>query len=298
MGRCAVQIVMGPAGSGKSTYCHAMQEHCDTTQGGKRTVHVGNLDPACDTFSYTATFDVQELISVEDVMSELGLGPNGGLMYAMEYLLDNMDWLENELNQFGDDDYLILDCPGQIELYTHVPIMKRIMDRMKEWGFDMVSVFCVDSAFLVDASKFLAGSLLSLTAMIALELPHVNVLTKCDLMSPEEVDSILDQTSAMQVWDKEQTRQSLIAESASDEERTRQAAMEKRRRQRGRLTDAISQLLDDYQMVSFVPLNIKDEDSMEHVLATVDHAIQYGEDLEVRETDFETEYTASGNQEY
>ena len=35
-------------------------------------------------------------------------------------------------------------------------------------------------------------------------------------------------------------------------------------------------------MVSFVPLNINEEDSVDHVLSTIDHAIQYGEDLEVR----------------
>jgi hypothetical protein len=195
------------------------------------------------------------------------------------------------MGQFGDDDYLILDCPGQIELYTHVPIMKRVIERIQEWGFDMVSVFLVDAAFLVDASKFLAGSLLSLSAMISLELPHINVLSKCDLMSSEEVDSILDQTSAIQLWERDQIRQSLIPENASDDERARQGQLEQRRRQRGRLTDAISQLLDDYQMVGFVPLNIKDEDSLEHVLATVDHAIQYGEDAEVRETDLEDRYS-------
>lgn len=29
--------------------------------------------------------DIRELISLEDVMEELGLGPNGGLLYCMEY---------------------------------------------------------------------------------------------------------------------------------------------------------------------------------------------------------------------
>jgi len=36
-------------------------------------------------------------------------------------------------------------------------------------------------------------------------------------------------------------------------------------------------------MVSFLPLNIRDEDSIDLVLSTIDHAIQYGEDLEVKE---------------
>jgi hypothetical protein len=33
-------------------------------------------------------------------------------------------------------------------------------------------------------------------------------------------------------------------------------------------------------MVSFIPLNIKEEDSVEILLAHIDNAIQYGEDLE------------------
>lgn len=274
MGRCSIQIVMGPAGSGKSTYCHALQEHASTL---RRRIHVANLDPAAEVFHYEVAFDIRELISVEDVMSELGLGPNGGLLYCMEYLLEHLDWLQEELEQFDDDEYLLLDCPGQLELYTHVPIMRRILDRMKLWGYDgsMVSVFCVDAAFLTDTNKFLSGSLLSLSAMIALELPHVNILTKCDLMDENEVESILSRQSATELWEEEQSRQSIATDEQS-------RLLEARRRNRTRLTDAICQLLDDYSMVSFVPLNIRDEDSLEHVLMTVDHAIQYGEDLEVR----------------
>jgi hypothetical protein len=33
--------------------------------------------------------DIRDLISLEDVMEELGYGPNGGLVYCMEYV-ENM----------------------------------------------------------------------------------------------------------------------------------------------------------------------------------------------------------------
>jgi len=36
-------------------------------------------------------------------------------------------------------------------------------------------------------------------------------------------------------------------------------------------------------MVSFLPLNLCDEDSITSVLIQIDNAIQYGEDLDVRE---------------
>ena len=63
-------------------------------------------------------------------MEQMNYGPNGGLVYCMEYvflihfinitlyylshryLLQNSEWLKDELDKFGDDDYVILDCPG------------------------------------------------------------------------------------------------------------------------------------------------------------------------------------------
>lgn len=57
--------------------------------------------------------DVRELISVDDVQEDkqLLLGPNGALVFCMEYLVQNLDWLHDQLNE-GEDDYFIFDCPG------------------------------------------------------------------------------------------------------------------------------------------------------------------------------------------
>nr|KYP61752.1 GPN-loop GTPase 3 [Cajanus cajan] len=76
------QLVIGPAGSGKSTYCSSLYEHC---VAARRTINVVNLDPAAENFDYPVAMDIRELISLDDVMEELGLGPNGGLVYCMEY---------------------------------------------------------------------------------------------------------------------------------------------------------------------------------------------------------------------
>eukprot|EP00584_Thalassiosira_punctigera_P023887 CAMPEP_0172554194 /NCGR_PEP_ID=MMETSP1067-20121228/53610_1 /TAXON_ID=265564 ORGANISM="Thalassiosira punctigera, Strain Tpunct2005C2" /NCGR_SAMPLE_ID=MMETSP1067 /ASSEMBLY_ACC=CAM_ASM_000444 /LENGTH=312 /DNA_ID=CAMNT_0013342519 /DNA_START=24 /DNA_END=959 /DNA_ORIENTATION=- len=308
MGRCAIQLVTGPAGSGKSTYCHAMQEH-GLAMGRKhrRRVHVVNLDPAAEHFRYDVAFDVRDLISVDDVMDELQLGPNGSLVYCMEYLLENMDWLQENLESYDDDEYLIIDCPGQIELYTHIPVMNKIIDQLRTWGYGdkMVSVFVVDATFITDPSKFISGSLLALSAMISMQLPHVNVLSKCDLVEEASVDHVLEMESALQLWDALGDRSSSDgqispfrhlmpgAANASSTSAARDNSQSNARNDResrwNRLTEAICSLLDDYSMVGFIPLNINDEDSIAHVLATVDHAIQYGEDLEVRGADYDDE---------
>lgn len=43
-----------------------------------------NLDPAAEQFAYPPDLDIRDLISLDDVMEEMGLGPNGGLIYCFE----------------------------------------------------------------------------------------------------------------------------------------------------------------------------------------------------------------------
>ncbi|XP_054952110.1 GPN-loop GTPase 3 isoform X2 [Pan paniscus] len=145
------QLVMGPAGSGKSTYCATMVQHCEALN---RSVQVVNLDPAAEHFNYSVMADIRELIEVDDVMEDdsLRFGPNGGLVFCMEYFANNFDWLENCLGHV-EDDYILFDCPGQIELYTHLPVMKQLVQQLEQWEFRVCGVFLVDSQFMVESFK-------------------------------------------------------------------------------------------------------------------------------------------------
>jgi len=94
--------------------------------------------------------DIKDLITLDDVAEELNYGPNGGLVYCMEFLTNNLDWLEEELGNF-ENDYLIFDLPGQIELYTHFPVMKNIKDFLSKLGYSMCAVYLIDSQFVEDS---------------------------------------------------------------------------------------------------------------------------------------------------
>jgi len=251
------QFVMGPAGCGKSTYCEVIQEHFRVAL--RRTARVINLDPAAETFGYECEIDVRELISVDDVMEELDYGPNGGLVYAMEYVTDNMTWLEDQLAEYIDDDYFIFDCPGQIELYSHLTVMRDIVQMLHGLDFQVAGVYCIDINFIEDSAKFLAGALAALTAMVNLELPHINVLTKCDLLNDQtDVDKYLEADTEAIVADLRKNMNPKYK----------------------RLNAAMAEVLDEYSLVSFVTLNKEDEDSIELCVAHVNHCIQYGENLE------------------
>ena len=68
-----------------------------------RPCSVANLDPANDNVPYQdeAAFDVRDLVDVDEVMEREQLGPNGGVLWAMEEVETNFDWLEQQLEQCG-----------------------------------------------------------------------------------------------------------------------------------------------------------------------------------------------------
>lgn len=196
------------------------------------------------------------------MIEETELGPNGGLVYAMEYIVDNIDELQDRLDDFGEDEYFLFDCPGQIELFAHLPVMRQIVDMLQTNDFRICAVCCLDVSFLSDPCKFISGSLSALSAMISLELPHINVLTKCDLVkNADEVEHLIDETPAV------------LADTAS-------TSLPKKYR---KLTLGLADLLEEYSMVNFVQLNPNVEDSIGAVLNQIDFAIQFGEDQEPQE---------------
>jgi len=96
------------------------------------------------------------------------------------FLINNLEWLEEQLGSY-EEDYIIFDCPGQIELYTHFPIMQRVKDALVRWNYAVCGVYMIDAQFVEDPSKFFSGTLSALAAMVQLEIPHINVLSKMDL---------------------------------------------------------------------------------------------------------------------
>ena len=66
-----------------TTFCSALIHQLRLV---KRSCFYVNLDPAAEDFAYEPDLDIKDLISLEDVMEEIGLGPNGCLIYCFEYV--------------------------------------------------------------------------------------------------------------------------------------------------------------------------------------------------------------------
>lgn len=79
---CLLQTCSDP--EGQTTFCSALIQHL---RNNKRSCFYVNLDPAAEDFVYEPDLDIKDLISLADVMEEIGLGPNGGLIYCFEYVV-------------------------------------------------------------------------------------------------------------------------------------------------------------------------------------------------------------------
>lgn len=78
---------------------------------------------------------------------------------------------------------LIIDCPGQIELYTHIPVLPRLAKLLTTtMNISLVSVYLLESQFMEDSAKYFSGVLSAMSCMVGLEVPSVNVMSKMDLV--------------------------------------------------------------------------------------------------------------------
>lgn len=255
------QFVIGPPGAGKTTYCTGMQ-HLLTAL--KRPVLVVNLDPANDNLPYKCDIDIRELVNVEDVMAEFDLGPNGGLVYAMEYVEANLDWLILKVKDATRSlavPYVVFDCPGQVELYTHHDVFTNITRQMcKQLDLRLAAVHLIDSTLCVDAFRYISAVLVSLSAMMQMELPHVNVLSKIDMLMGHTDDLSFRLDYYVGVEDLSQLLRTLHTNGHPMSVKFRA------------FSELLAEMVEDYNLVAFEPLDIQDQECALRVLATVDKA--------------------------
>ena len=114
---------------------------CQLLTEMQRPVGVINLDPDNDNMKYNSIIDIRELITLSDVSDEFNLGPNGGLLYCLQTLSNNMEWLYNKIIKLPKNCYLIFDLPGQIELYIHHKFMRDIVNILtNQWDLRLCCI--------------------------------------------------------------------------------------------------------------------------------------------------------------
>ncbi|KAJ1454050.1 hypothetical protein M885DRAFT_618545 [Pelagophyceae sp. CCMP2097] len=281
-------VVIGPPGAGKSTLCAGLVSYMALM---KRPCALVNLDPAaegtgCGEAQVPFDIDVRDLTKVDDVMRSEKLGPNGALLHCVSTLRAHAeDWLVAQIQRFGDNGvfpYFIVDLPGQVEVFTNgedfrdiLGILKRVVDAR------LVAVHVVDSVHCARPSSFVAAALLSLTAMLRLELPHVNVLSKMDLIGsykddmpfPTEYFCEAQQLHRLAPFAAPGSlrRQADDYDYDDDDDAQRREAPASAT-QIERLTHRLCEIIDDFSLVCYQPLDISDGKSVANLIHMLDKA--------------------------
>ncbi|KAK5745963.1 hypothetical protein LTR17_001093 [Elasticomyces elasticus] len=255
----------GPPGAGKSTLTNGLQQFMTAIA---RPCSVANLDPANDNVPYDPVFDVRDLVSVEEVMEREELGPNGGVLWAMEEVEANFEWLEEKMADC--EETIVLDPPGQPELMQHHTALPRILHRLEKLGYRIVVVQLLDSVVMTRPSLYLSSLLLCVRGMLHLPYPIVNVLTKMDnLATLGGADLPFNLDFYTEVQDLEQLLPALALEQNSTGANTEASQRWER------LNSALIELVTDFGLVGFETLAVEDKQSMASLLQAIDRASGY-----------------------
>lgn len=169
-------FIEGTAGSGKSLLSSKIAEYY--TQNGAFTA-ILNLDPGVESLPYTCDIDVRDHIDIVSIMKQYELGPNGALIMANDLIASKIDDLQDEIGKVNPD-YLIIDTPGQIELFAYRSSGPFLVENLT--SDEKVSIFLYDGALVTTPMNFVSIALLATSIKLRLNLPTINVLTKTDLI--------------------------------------------------------------------------------------------------------------------
>ncbi|MCE2505161.1 MAG: ATP/GTP-binding protein [Nitrosopumilaceae archaeon] len=169
-------FVSGTAGSGKSLLSSKLYEY--HTKNGAFT-SILNLDPGVENLPYSCDVDVRDFVDIVSIMQQYDLGPNGALVMTADLIASKIDDIQNEVNRVNPD-YLIVDTPGQIELFAYRSSGRFLIDNIT--SEEKTSIFLFDGALITTPVNFVSIALLATSIRLRLNLPTVNVLTKTDLI--------------------------------------------------------------------------------------------------------------------
>jgi GPN-loop GTPase len=175
---------IGTAGSGKSTLTSIFKQWM--TNHGLDAITV-NLDPGAENLPYSPDVDIRDWISLNEVMKEYGLGPNGAQIACADMLALNTSDVKESIESFKTD-YVLMDTPGQLELFVFREAGKYIIEFLNP-ARSMIA-YLIDPGLSKTSSGFVSQMLLALNTSFRLGKPQVNILSKSDILPQEELDLI------------------------------------------------------------------------------------------------------------
>lgn len=245
---------IGTAGSGKSTLTYNFKRWTELRSLDAITV---NLDPGAENLPYEPDVDIRDWISLKEVMDAYGLGPNGAQIACADMLALNTSDVKKSIESFKTD-YVLMDTPGQLELFVFREAGKYIIKFLNPQR--SIITYLLDHALAKTASGFVSQLLLSVSANFRLNQPQVNILSKADMLTKQELEQI-------EQWVKDADG---LYNAVLDEEASVYREM----------SEGILQLLQNFgSLTNLIPTGKEDFHGIEDLYTTIQLQFEGGEDL-------------------
>lgn len=170
-------IVLGMAGSGKTTFVRKLAQY----KHDEHKPYLINLDPACREVPYPPNIDVRDTINYKEVMKQYKLGPNGGIVTALNLFSTKFGKVIELIERTQDKHkYCVIDTPGQIEVFTWSASGTIITEALAT-AFPTVVVYVMDIVRSTSPTTFMSNMLYACSILYKARLPFIIVLNKIDV---------------------------------------------------------------------------------------------------------------------
>ncbi|GET86981.1 xpa-interacting protein, putative [Leishmania tarentolae] len=190
-----VILVVGMAGTGKTTLVHRLQHYAHTS--GLRSYFI-NLDPAVTHTPYNVNIDIRDSVRYGEVMKNYRLGPNGAIMTSLNLFATKIHQVVSLLEKKKEMlDWIVVDTPGQIEVFTWSASGNLIADSFGA-VFPTILLFVADTVRCVSSPQtFVSTMLYSSGIMLKQQVPLVVVFNKIDVVSADSVIAWMKDNDAL-----------------------------------------------------------------------------------------------------
>ncbi|KAF8907029.1 hypothetical protein CPB84DRAFT_1769308 [Gymnopilus junonius] len=173
-------ITIGMAGAGKSTFVQRLNSYLHS-QDPPSPPYILNLDPAATFVPYEPNIDIRDTVNYQEVMKQYNLGPNGGILTALNLFTTKFDQVLNLVEQRANSvDYVILDTPGQIEIFTWSASGAIITDAIAS-SLPAVVAYIIDTPRTTAPATFMSNMLYACSILYKTKLPFILVFNKTDV---------------------------------------------------------------------------------------------------------------------
>ena len=180
-----VVLLVGMAGTGKSTLAHRLNLFCE--EHDKKSYFI-NLDPAVrGELNYTCNIDIRDTVDYKQVMSQYKLGPNGAIMTSLNLYATKFHQVISILEQpekTEELDFIFVDTPGQIEVFTWSASGQLITESFAS-TFPTTILFIGDTSRCINPQTFMSMMLYASSILYRYQVPLLLALNKCDVVSGE-----------------------------------------------------------------------------------------------------------------